>query len=254
MGDGEIRGTGAYTLLPPSKHPSGFIYRWLIPLTANVPIVSPDVFLADERTKSAQTVGSKANTSDSSHTLHVSQAVISAVIQRTLPTGPGQRNRRVFDLACELKRLIPNASQAQLQTILRQWHEAALPFITTKPFGPTLIDFAIAWQNVETSLGSVFLQLVDEAKAIAPTLAIADIYDDQALRALTAMCFVLHRHHQGRPWPLSARKAGEAIGVSKSEAARLLKALVFVGLIRFVTPHDRLARRAAEYQWAAKEG
>ena len=37
LGDGELRGKGAIVMLPPSKHPSGVQYRWIIPPTANIP-------------------------------------------------------------------------------------------------------------------------------------------------------------------------------------------------------------------------
>ena len=41
LGDGELRGVGAYTVLPPSIHPSGKRYSWRIPLsTASVPTVN----------------------------------------------------------------------------------------------------------------------------------------------------------------------------------------------------------------------
>jgi hypothetical protein len=43
-GDGEIRGHGAYTLLPPSVHPSGQIYRWLIEPHDGLPTVDSEVF------------------------------------------------------------------------------------------------------------------------------------------------------------------------------------------------------------------
>jgi hypothetical protein len=38
--DGELRaGIGCYSLLPPSIHPSGHLYRWLIPPTDQIPVV-----------------------------------------------------------------------------------------------------------------------------------------------------------------------------------------------------------------------
>ncbi|HEV3020953.1 MAG TPA: bifunctional DNA primase/polymerase [Pirellulales bacterium] len=43
LGDGELRaGIGCYTILPPSPHPSGCRYQWLIPLGDDLPTIDLD--------------------------------------------------------------------------------------------------------------------------------------------------------------------------------------------------------------------
>jgi len=42
VGDGEYRANGNYVLLPPSRHPSGAVYRWLVsPPDGELPLVDP---------------------------------------------------------------------------------------------------------------------------------------------------------------------------------------------------------------------
>jgi hypothetical protein len=40
LGDGEYRGDGHYCLLPPSRHPDGPVYTWIIPPTDEIPLVA----------------------------------------------------------------------------------------------------------------------------------------------------------------------------------------------------------------------
>ena len=37
LGNGELRGNSSIVVLPPSRHPSGVQYRWIIPPTLNIP-------------------------------------------------------------------------------------------------------------------------------------------------------------------------------------------------------------------------
>ena len=39
LADGELRGDGGYVLAPPSIHPAGTAYRWIVPLNGELPII-----------------------------------------------------------------------------------------------------------------------------------------------------------------------------------------------------------------------
>ena len=156
---GELRGAG-YCLLPPSRHPSGTAYRWTVPLSDGpLPIIDPRVAgLLSHDTQDTQ---------DTQHSLHVSDssdATIETIIARTLPTGPGQRNRRLFDLARVLKAVIPNASRHDLRGIVQTWHRHALRFIRTKDFTTSWTDFTIARAAVKVPHGATLAELVKQAE------------------------------------------------------------------------------------------
>src|SRR5262249_2289974 len=77
----------------------------------------------------------------SKHIACVTSAAIDA-IEASLPAGPGQRNRKVFDLARRLKAMAGrDTSPAMLRGIVKEWHRRALPVIRTKDFVETWTDF-----------------------------------------------------------------------------------------------------------------
>ena len=148
LGNGEYRAdAGHYCLLPPSRHPDGPTYTWQIMLpTGELPMVNPvscglltqahsgNGRVVDEiltlppkqqlptHLHPEQTQGKTH--SHPPHTLHVSDDRVEAAIMATLPSGPGQRNRRLFDLARWLKSITPGAAMDSLEAIVRTWHAA----------------------------------------------------------------------------------------------------------------------------------
>lgn len=265
--DGEHRANdGHYCLLPPSVHPDGPIYTWRIPLpigdlpfldplragfipldchVSDFPFLERAALLVGTKTQGAllQRGGGIQDTQDTQFThcmCERGKAPIADAIRATLPTAPGQRNRKVFALARHLKAIIADATPAQLKPIVRDWFDLALPVIRTKDFSESWEDFVIAWGNVKVPVGA-------SIKAIAARASI----DGDALAKLTSLCLELQGHHgPGEAWPLSCQIAGDIIGVSKERAARLLKVLRFEQVIKMVTPGGpKGSHRAAEYRF-----
>lgn len=141
-------GSGGYCVLPPSRHPDGGAYRWLIPIDGGIPRVE----LSETGFLPSNTEDTDSNSNEHHHldsclefsTFSVSsgcsapsvlQEAIRAAMERTLPSGPGQRHRLLFRLARELK-AIPALSDrpvSDLKPIIQEWHQLAKPFIRTQP-------------------------------------------------------------------------------------------------------------------------
>jgi hypothetical protein len=168
----------------------------------------------------------------------------------TLPEGPGQRNRRIFDLARRLKAIKPYASPTELRTILREWHRLALPFIRTKQFDESWSDFAIAWDRVRRPVGLSFAVAAAAAEACDVPPAVAGIGYEGNLRRLAGLCSQLQRQWGDRPFPLGCKVAGEFLGVSGRHAGRLLKTLAFDGVLTLAAKGTKSSHRASEWRFA----
>lgn len=247
FGDGELRGDSRhYVLLPPSVHPDGAVYAWTIPLPATGALLPA---LPGSLTK-GHPKQSQADPANSANPLHVltkpGDAEIRTVVAGTLPSGHGQRNRQLFELARKLKGVIPDADPDYLREIVREWHQLALDLIRTKEFSETWADFVVAWERVKHPAGQSFQSAVEAAGSESP--AVADRYDGN-LRRLAALCWHLQSQWQGRPFHLSCRKAGEYLGTSHVRAWKLLNALHFDGVIELISKGKKGTGKASAWQF-----
>ena len=263
MGDGEYRAdSGHYCLLPPSRHPDGHEYRWLIelpdgplPLIADVraagflgigPGATEDYRdnLGRQRNTEA-IIGERSVDSDDSvgsgalccmtDTLGEDELPtrIESAIFASLPTGPGRRNSQVMVLARALKGVaeLADAPAQSLREYVRRWHEQALPVIGTQPFEETWIDFLRAWPRAKFPLGGEPIRQVFEAAKRAAIPSIAMQYEQPQLRLLVALCRQLQLVAGDQPFFLSCRTAGSLLGVDHTTAWRWLFLLKEDGLL-----------------------
>ena len=272
LGDGELRG-GGYCLVPRSKHPNGKTYNWIIPLNGQLPIVDLDSsgFLPcnrearengglprDQRTLVGVEVELKTlaphcplGSLDSQDSLLHSQ--VEQAIAETQPSGTRQRHRLLFELARELKAIpaLADAPVAELKPYARQWHQRALPHITTKPFEESWFDFAEAWDKVKFPKGTepIAMILTQAVKAGLPE--VAEQYEQEELRLLVSLCRELQRACGDGAFFLATRTAGQLLGVNHVTASRWLRLLILDGILELVTAGTRESRRASRYRYVA---
>ena len=263
LGDGELRGdSGHYVLVPPSVHPDGISYTWTIPLPKGDLPILPDSLPArnwgeatGEPRKDNPEKTQANSRSTQEYSLHVSpsqcfDSQIEDAIAGTLPTGSGQRNGQLFAFARILKGFLRHLDRDELRQLVRIWHQRALPFIRTKDFDESWADFAIAWEKVKHPAGRSLQAALDAATNQLPQEALP--YGDQ-LRYLVSICCQLQKQWGESPFPLGCRTAGVALGISKTQANRLLKVLVLDGVLSLVTKGDKKSTKASEWRYIYPE-
>lgn len=240
--DGEYRAdSGHYCALPPSVHPDGACYRWITPVNAkNLPILDPMEMGFRRPRPSAET--------QATHSTHCMCQIdgIEAAIVATLPTRPGQRNRRIFRFAHKLKAIMPEAGWSELDGFVREWHRRALPVIRTKEWEETWVDFCVSWLNILHPASGRWESIIHSFET--STVPTGDYQG--TLGDLVRLCIALQSHHgPSKSWPLSCRKAGEAIGTSHDTAAKLLKFLTLEGVLEITKLGGTAkSKQAAEYR------
>lgn len=258
VGDGELRGEGAYVMLPPSAHPLGGNYGpWLVPLRdCAPPCIDP---------REAGFLGSVTETTEGTETAERTEdgigtggieldSTIERAILETMPTGYGKRNRRLFDFARRLKAIpaLADSPASALRPYVKRWHAAALAMIGTKPFIETWGDFARAWPQVRLPAGTEPLgDALQRAAASAPPECSADYGEPKAM-LLAALCRELQRGAGAGAGAffLSARTAGRLLGIDAMTSWRWLAAMKADGVLELVDAGTRgPGGRAARFRY-----
>ncbi|MEN1679875.1 MAG: bifunctional DNA primase/polymerase [Planctomycetota bacterium] len=262
--DGELRaGIGCYSVLPPSVHPKGHVYRWLVPLpTGDLPTVNLcDVgFFDAESAKTAIPCDRERQSHQKPYMANVVEGdggcgqlenEIENAIAATLPAVAGRRNDQVFKLCRWLKGIpaIADAKPLELEPYVREWHRRALPHIATKPFEETLIDFLRGWDNVKFPRGQDPMSVIVERAMNAPEPIEAAPFEQPQAKRLVAICRELQRAAGDGPFYLSCRTAGGLVGVDRQTAWRWLFLMEKTGLLVVVTRGSNSSMKATRYRF-----
>lgn len=275
--DGELRCSRCYCLLPPSLHPEGSIYQWLIPLNGELPELSPkklgiDDFTEElddrndiediEATKKAGIASSSSVSSASSvndgitvfENLDVkAKNYVSTAIKRTLPNKKGYRNFLVFQYCRWLKGhgVFTECQARQLKPLIMLWHEKALRTIGTKPFDETWADFCYGWTRVKYPKGDGSLKIATQKALDAQnTVAAEEIYEKPEVKLLVRICFELQTLQKTEPFWLSYGDAALILGVSAPTAGKWFSMLEADSVIKKTEEHTAI--KAARYKFIAR--
>jgi hypothetical protein len=111
-----------------------------------------------------------------------------------------------------------------------------------------LADFHRALRTIKWGAGQSFREAALAAeRGPIPDIA-ARLGYKRHLKRLSALCLQLQLQWGDRPFPLACRKAAEFLGVSKSEAWRLLNALLVDGVLELICKGTKISGKASEYR------
>ncbi|MEZ0266946.1 MAG: bifunctional DNA primase/polymerase, partial [Phycisphaerae bacterium] len=267
--DGElIAGQRHYSVMPPSRHPTGALYRWSVPLGPELYVID-DLELAGlvptsvtyqahqaHQAHQAQSdpvspsqwewVGGGADLPDAAVLPEPSPEHVEIVMHHTLPRGPGERHRRVFDLMIAL-RVLGYRTPLECKAQVRVWFERALPVITSKAFAHTWEDFLIAWKNFDPAKVGLKSALLRARLRGRPPELVAE--EDEDLVTVAALCRELQRAAGEHNFFLSTHEAGTLMGVPPMTVWRKLIVLQGEEMLVCETVGSFENHRASEYHW-----
>lgn len=174
-------------------------------------------------------------------------------LTRFLPAALGQRNRRLFDLARHLKGKYPDTRPQDHRPVVVEWHRQALPAIGTTSFSTSWGDFCRAWAAVHTpnDLMDSIMEKLAMASGEIPESFVDLGYGRQDWR-LVKICQALQDRAGDAEFFLSARKAGELLGIHFTDAASMMAAFVADGVLELVEPGAGNKASRYRYVWPAE--
>lgn len=178
---------------------------------------------------------------------------VQLAICRAIPTKPQDRHFRLFGLTRALKGLFPGVPPSAVAPFVAAWLHLARPFIRTQGWDENWRDFLDGWPRVRFPTDGLLVAAIEELEC-GDSLPEIVGFQQTEQRQLIALCAALQWFHGSEPFFLSARKAGEIVGVSRSTANRWMRDLQ-ESEPRLLTlavkhPYAGLRSWAAEYYYA----
>lgn len=272
--DGELIADGRhYVVLPPSYHSAGNRYRWAHHephSPSDIPILDPyehDLIPQPKapkaKTKPFASTKSNTNTSCVAQTntrtfnqFANAEEAIDHIIDECLPSGIGERNACLWQLARHLRSLPQYADATSPESddiyqIVERWYDSAVPAIRTKSMKICWDDFRRQFATVKVPLGQGLQFAIEKAERISVPDHIAEQYAGPDLR-LAKLCYALQSCAGRGAFFLSCRSAKDACGYgSHHTAARRLKAFCERGILELDRCFHHTQRKATCYRVVA---
>jgi hypothetical protein len=254
VGSGELRGTGAYVVAPPSIHPSGKQYSWTIPLVTPLPIVtfadldlehlSPNFTEEDRRGTEADRLQKpwegKKERKKGDFSCEIQRAIIASI-----PVKTGQRERKLFDLARRLKAIGELPDDIQIK-VFDEWWCHSRDIVGTKHYELSMNAFLRCVSNATTPLDDIIGDCIERAKSTPVPDWSKKLCAECQL--LAAICRELQTVNGTKPFFLSCRVAGAAIGVSHTIASQYLQLFVRLKQLTIVVRGSVSGHQATRYR------
>lgn len=197
----------------------------------NGPIADLPGFLAAVDSISPTEEAQKTTEDDRSPLPSSSALFCRAMPASAIPKAVGDRNRSLFALARWAKGTHPEATTQELRELVQQWHRLALPNIGTTDFATSWADFMRGLAVVKSPFGCTLEKLVTDADQRPLPAGIEQLGYGEVAKRLVRICAALAEHNAPKPFFLSARQAGELLGIHFTEASKILAALVLDGVL-----------------------
>lgn len=252
----DVKADGGYIIAPPSVHECGKGYAWVASRDpAAIELAEPPTWLLEilrQEQKTEDCCNADSLCGCVSDSLCFCVSSVDEAISLTIPSGPGQRHRAVFNFVRMLKSLPDwaDAGLPKLRPIAKRWFDVAKPHTSGEhDFTDTLADFATAWQNCKYSIGSgPMADALHEADQTAlPKCALQ--YESERVQRLVGLCHELQRRAGDEPFFLASRTVAMLLGGSAKQAALYMNLLCMDGILERVTKGHR--GRASEYRYLA---
>ncbi len=235
-GDGELRGEGAYTVLPPSMHQTGVQYQWLteLDLLSEIPIVDPteaglapcNIETQNHRILESEQLGVwgcveagclRPVQLDALEP-DVQQAIVQA-ITKTLPKAAGQRYTCLFRFARILKGILGrDVEPLYLKPLVMHWHQLAEANMSgNHTCDDSWQEFSVGWARIYLPGDGDIVKLVLErlSQGVHPVCAAMHYASDTAVVAMT--CAILQDLRGDQPFYLSGPLAAKILDAHRAQ-------------------------------------